>query len=197
MVRRTKNRVLGVWEGSVCIYIYAICVYIYICMYICMCIYIYVYIVGQYTPSTAYCMSNRQIYCTNLVLLCLGVAEGCAKPSLPIGDDPTLCMALKWTSNFVHYSYIIIYTHTYKYIYIYIYTWYSSSPLKPPYFNDLKWISQLAMFDCWRLFPVPHPSEGAKAFSRGFLHRLDVPTSGGMWRRWGWGWKDMVCSLRP
>ena len=33
-------------------------------------------------------MNNPQIYCsTNLVLLRLGLAEGCAKPSLPIGDD--------------------------------------------------------------------------------------------------------------
>ena len=34
-------------------------------------------------------MSNERNYCnTNLVLLGLGLAEGCAKPSLPIGDNP-------------------------------------------------------------------------------------------------------------
>ena len=34
-------------------------------------------------------MSSRQNYCNiyQVVLLCLRLAEGCAKPSLPIGDD--------------------------------------------------------------------------------------------------------------
>ena len=77
-------------------------------------------------------ISNRQDYCnTNLGLLRLGLAEGCAKASLPIGatlyrylcfawspqslktqksslpigDDPNLCRAWKWTprkSSFFH-----------------------------------------------------------------------------------------------
>ena len=85
------------------------------------------------------------IYCnTNLVLLRLGLAKGCAKPSLR--DDPIpiplFCMSrLKvcerrnphdpnylicawrwtWTSNFVRYIYIYVYNKVWSYICIFIY----------------------------------------------------------------------------
>ena len=63
---------------------------------------------------------------TSLVLHRLGLAEGCASPSLQIGDDPNLCMALKWRSYFVRYSQIYLtsyaYVCIYTYIYIYIYS---------------------------------------------------------------------------
>ena len=45
-----------------------------------------------YQVSGLLMSSNRQsflMYCTtNLILLRLGLAEGCEKPSLPIGDEP-------------------------------------------------------------------------------------------------------------
>ena len=39
----------------------------------------YIYIYMSYQPN---CCN------TDLVVLCFGLAEGCAKPSLPIGEDP-------------------------------------------------------------------------------------------------------------
>ena len=86
-------------------------------------------------------MRNQQTYCnTRLVLLRLGLAEGCAtfitdrgrpytdttilhelplnlrtqKPSHPVGNNPNLRMAWKWTSNCVRYS---------SHLWIYIYEW--------------------------------------------------------------------------
>ena len=50
-------------------------------------IYIHTYILSR---TTYICIhtSNRQNYCnTYLLVLRLGLAEGCAKPSLPIGDN--------------------------------------------------------------------------------------------------------------
>ena len=58
------------------------------------------------------------IWDASLVLLRLGFTEGCPKPSLPIGDDPNLCMAWKWT---FFLSAIDIY---WLYMYAYIYTYY-------------------------------------------------------------------------
>ena len=61
--------------------------------------------------------------------------------------------------------YIYIYTYIYIYMPMYISIYYPSFPAKPP---------------CCSCFQVDFPpSSGGKAFSRGFLHRLDVPTSGG------------------
>ena len=59
------------------------------------------------------------IWDASLVLLRLGFTEGCPKPSLPIGDDPNLCMAWKWTFFFIRYWYLLI-----IHVCIYIYTYY-------------------------------------------------------------------------
>ena len=134
-------------------------------------------------------MSNRQIYCTNLVLLCLGVAEGCAKPSLPIGDDPTLCMALKWTSNFVHYSYIIIYIYIHIQLYIYIHIIFII-PTKTSNSNDLKWISHCHV---WLLEGIPRchphpkvPRPSAAAFCIDWMCRRQAGCCRwGCLKRWG------------
>ena len=58
------------------------------------------------------------IWDASLVLLRLGFTEGCPKPSLPIGDDPNLCMAWKWT--FFLSAIDIYWLYMYAYIYIHI-----------------------------------------------------------------------------
>ena len=71
-----------------------------------LCEYITVTIIGYMYIYILYC--NTNLSCFALALL--NLAEGCAKPSFLIGDDPNLC---------IHkYIYILyIYTHTYIYIY--------------------------------------------------------------------------------
>ena len=66
----------GLSEKMWCIYsVTCICIYIYKYMYI-----LRVYMYTLYTYNTSY-ISNRQNYCN------INLVSGCAKPSLPIGDN--------------------------------------------------------------------------------------------------------------
>jgi hypothetical protein len=73
--KRVLEYFFCVFECAPCFHCFIQSIYSFVHVYVC--IYVYIY------------TSNRQNYCnTNLVLLRLDLAEGCAKPSLPMGDDP-------------------------------------------------------------------------------------------------------------